>query len=291
MEKRQKRLKLLPLFLLLFLIGCTPKKVENTEQNKETINTTTLTNSVNQEEPESDKYSSDLPKFAVVIDDFGNFHEGMLDSLLVRFCELPEEVAFAVLPNLNYSTRVMNYSFDRGHDILIHVPMQPHNKNVNPGEIYITPDDDQITILTTLAQFHEQLPKAIGINNHMGSRATEDYKTMETVMSWCLSSNLFFVDSATTPKTVGYSTAKELGVPTVKRAIFLDVPNPTSMTVDKYITKMEKYKKSNRNIVVITHCSSKERRDNLQYFIDECEALGYELVPITHLLEKSEKPI
>ena len=54
---------------------------------------------------------------------------------------------------------------------------------------------------------------------------------------------------------------------------------------------MKKYFEANRDILVITHASSLERRDNLQYFITEAQKIGYKLVPVSEYITISEQPI
>lgn len=62
----------------------------------------------------------------------------------------------------------------------------------------------------------------MGINNHMGSRFTRDGRAMGDFMTLVRGSGLFFVDSLTSPASVGYSLAREMGVKTGRRQVFLD---------------------------------------------------------------------
>jgi len=56
----------------------------------------------------------------------------------------------------------------------------------------------------------------------MGSLFTEDRRKMKIVLGALKRRHLFFVDSRTTPESVGYDLARELGVPAAKRTVFLD---------------------------------------------------------------------
>ena len=62
----------------------------------------------------------------------------------------------------------------------------------------------------------------VGVNNHMGSRFTAYRPGMETVLKQFRARGLLFLDSRTTPQTVGDQIAQELGVPSVARNVFLD---------------------------------------------------------------------
>src|SRR5258708_13220472 len=62
----------------------------------------------------------------------------------------------------------------------------------------------------------------VGVNNHMGSRFTAFKPGMETTLRLFKARGLLFLDSRTTPETVGDQLAQELGGPSVARNVFLD---------------------------------------------------------------------
>ena len=66
---------------------------------------------------------------------------------------------------------------------------------------------------------------AIGMNNHMGSAATADPKLMTYLMTALQEKHLFFLDSRTIGKSVAGKIAKEQGVRSLDRHIFLDDSN------------------------------------------------------------------
>ena len=67
-----------------------------------------------------------------------------------------------------------------------------------------------------------QIPAAIGMNNHQGSKASADQAVMSAVARVLKDEGKFFVDSRTTVETIGETTMKIFGVPTARRNIFLD---------------------------------------------------------------------
>ncbi len=295
MGKKRKVVLYLMLFVMfLSFSACNDKK--KTEEVKENVildpliyhDNNILSDTLNIEVLDKD-YTN--PRLSIIIDDFGNYNNFMLDSLLVKFGELPKEVSFAILPNLSYSEFVMEYFQYDNRELLLHAPLEPQNSKINAGEVVINSEDDAITIINKMNEFHAQLPYISGVNNHMGSKATESPEVMSAILEWCQTNNLYFIDSATTSKSVAFALAQEFGVPSAKRDIFLDVPNPTKETVENYLVKMKKYFEANRDILVITHASSLERRDNLQYFITEAQKIGYKLVPVSEYITISEQPI
>jgi polysaccharide deacetylase 2 family uncharacterized protein YibQ len=75
---------------------------------------------------------------------------------------------------------------------------------------------------TTFARNLAVVPMAIGINNHMGSLFTENEAAMRALLEIVRANNLFFLDSITSSKSVGYDLARSMGVKTARRHIFLD---------------------------------------------------------------------
>jgi polysaccharide deacetylase 2 family uncharacterized protein YibQ len=73
-----------------------------------------------------------------------------------------------------------------------------------------------------LASHWAAVPYAIGLNNHEGSKATEDPALMAVVAGFLKEKDAFFLDSVTTNKSVVPAAAKAAGIPWAKRRIFLD---------------------------------------------------------------------
>lgn len=155
-------------------------------------------------------------RLAILLDDAGQ----SLD-LVDRAAKLPEQVAFAVLPFLPKSSESAS-AFDRaGHEVWLHLPMEASGgENPGPGAVRVdmTPDDVRRTVHSAL----NSVPHAVGVNNHMGSRATADLRTMTWVMQELSARDVAFLDSRTTVDTVAESAARAQGVPTGRRHVFLD---------------------------------------------------------------------
>ncbi len=287
MEKIRKVTFVLSIILIVFLSACNNKKAEEKQKIDPMLKSGTEEDTLLVQETIDDleeEVNENFPKLSVIIDDFGNYNNFMLDSLLVKFDQLPTEVAFAILPNLPYSEFVMEYFQNTDRELLLHTPMEPLNDKINAGDLVIESKDDAITIINKLNSMYGQLNKVVGLNNHMGSRATADSEVMTSVLQWCKENNLFFVDSATINNSLAYDLALELEVPTAKRSMFLDVPDASIETVDKYLSKLSKYSEEGKDILVITHASTLQRQTSLYYFLEQASQLGYKLVPLSKFL-------
>ncbi|MEW5764592.1 MAG: divergent polysaccharide deacetylase family protein [Acidobacteriota bacterium] len=156
---------------------------------------------------------------AVVLDDVGQ----SLDLAEAASGRLPAPVTFAVIPFLPASESSARLLHGRGFPVILHAPMEP----LGPRRWRATPG----TLLTGMAASEverillrdiEAVPHAEGVNNHMGSRATQDADLMRVVMGVLKERGLYFLDSRTSPLTVAHEAAREAGVPSASRAVFLD---------------------------------------------------------------------
>ncbi|MFC0270533.1 divergent polysaccharide deacetylase family protein [Metabacillus herbersteinensis] len=161
---------------------------------------------------------------AIVIDDFGNGMKGTEDIL-----SLPIPLTVAVMPFLSTTERDANLAFQKGHEVIIHLPMEPlHGKKswLGPGAITTDLSDEEIKRRVTKAI--DAVPHAVGMNNHMGSKVTADERVMRIILSICQERGLYYLDSKTNGKSVVPKVAKELGVPFLENELFFDEQYTTS---------------------------------------------------------------
>lgn len=157
------------------------------------------------------------PRVALIIDDMG-YHQEIGDQLLA----LDLNLTFSFLPDGPHTNEQKKKAKDMGREILIHLPMEPKSDTWNPGPSALLANDPAETIQTKMQHLLATLPEARGANNHMGSRFTEDAESMRVVMTALKQRSLFYVDSFTTPGSRGLTVARQEGIPTARRHIFLD---------------------------------------------------------------------
>jgi polysaccharide deacetylase 2 family uncharacterized protein YibQ len=155
---------------------------------------------------------------AVIIDDVGHNH-----SAARPFIEMDFPVALSVLPGRPFSSNLASEAAERGKTILLHLPMEPVGyPEVDPGPGAILLSQSSREIREVLEKDIASIPGIVGVNNHMGSRATSDPRVMKAVLDLIDEKGLFFIDSRTTPETIALNLARELGVPSARRDVFLD---------------------------------------------------------------------
>jgi len=163
----------------------------------------------------ADRHSS--AKVAIIIDDMGYHHDvgkGML--------ALELDLTFSFLPHAPFTKELEEEAYQSGKAILLHLPLEPKSSEWDPGQGALYLEDDRLTHQHILDTNLLQVPHATGVNNHMGSRYTEDESAMIELMEMLQKRQLYFIDSYTTPDTLGYQKAKEGGLPTSRRHVFLD---------------------------------------------------------------------
>ena len=126
----------------------------------------------------------------------------------------------------------------RGHEIFVHLPMEPIGSPY-PGPNAILVDLDPAELQHRITWAFDRVPLATGVNNHMGSRATSDPETMLTVLREVRRRGLEFVDSRTSPMSVGDGLAAQLGIPHAARDVFLD-NNPTADAIQHMLAGAER---------------------------------------------------
>ncbi len=154
---------------------------------------------------------------AIVFDDAG----GSL-AHVEAIIAIGRPVTVAVLPFLAHSDEVARRARAAGLEVLVHLPLEPDDPGRDPGPGSITVAMSDAEIRQAVRAALAAVPGAVGMNNHMGSRATADRRVMRAVLQAARDAGAFFLDSYTTPHSVVREVAAELGVRTATRAIFLD---------------------------------------------------------------------
>ncbi len=160
-------------------------------------------------------------RVAIVLDDWGfnRSHCKYLKTLGVP-------VAPAVMPNLQYSKDIIECAIAAGQEPMLHLPLEPYvNKDIYPRGYILTTWMSQKEVLKLLRKILSEYPGIVGVNNHMGSKATENKPMMMTIINELKKHNLFFVDSVTSVHSICPAVAKDVGIPFTRRDVFLDNRN------------------------------------------------------------------
>jgi len=225
---------------------------------------------------------TDQPILAIIIDDFGQYDGPLLEA----FNRLPVEVTFAVLPGLPFTDTVVEKATSIGREVIVHIPMEADIVSPSPGAKVITADLSSREIYNRVQDFFIEIPLAIGANNHMGSRITQNRTLMRAVLRYFVEKDIFFVDSRTTPNTVAREIAEEMGVAFAERDLFLDAPENSDEVLEERINDLQRLLVTQGRALVITHCFDRGRLTRLIQFIEEAERMGFVLVPVSKFVDR-----
>ncbi|WP_088072875.1 divergent polysaccharide deacetylase family protein [Gottfriedia luciferensis] len=163
-------------------------------------------------------FAQENHKVAIVIDDFGNNMKGTEQML-----SLPIPLTIAVMPFLPSTKKDATTAHEKGYEVIIHLPMEPKRGKASwlgPNAITTNLSDKEIRKRVLAAI--DDVPYAIGMNNHMGSKATSDERVMRIVLTVCKERGLFFLDSKTNYSSIVSKIANELSVPVIENKLFFD---------------------------------------------------------------------
>lgn len=155
---------------------------------------------------------------AIIIDDMGSSLQE-----LQALTSINAPLTFSIIPGLAKSREVAEAAHGKDHEVMIHMPMEPKDypkRRLEKNGLLLSESDDEIQ--SQVKEYLRTIPYAVGANNHMGSHFTEDERKMQDVLQILKGKGLFFVDSMTTPRSVGQKLAREMGMRTAARNVFLD---------------------------------------------------------------------
>ncbi|MEP4380693.1 MAG: divergent polysaccharide deacetylase family protein [Alphaproteobacteria bacterium] len=213
------------------------------------------------------------PMIAVVIDDMG------LDrARSERTIALPAPLTLAYLAYADNLDRQTDAARGAGHELLVHVPMEP-GPGADPGPhallTGLAPAEFDRRVDWNLSQF----TRFVGINNHMGSKATSHRPSMTAVMTKLRDRGLLFLDSRTSGATVAYAEAERQGVPALQRDVFLD-HDPSPIAVRAALDQVEAVARRQGHAIAIGHPRD-ATIDALAEWLPDVRARGFALVPVS----------
>ena len=157
-------------------------------------------------------------KIILVIDDFGYRNDSVSDG----FLRLNVPITCAIIPGHSQSSHFATKAIAAGQEVIIHMPMESTLNTPGEDEYKLKSGMTSEEIEWRMNEVLKEMPEAVGMNNHQGSKATTDGKVMSVVGSVLKKHEKYFLDSRTVSNTVGEKTMRHLGVPTARRHVFLD---------------------------------------------------------------------
>lgn len=215
-------------------------------------------------------------KLALVIDDFGLTMEGVSELM-----GIDRPLTFAILPYHAYSAAIARQAVANNKQVMLHLPMEPlGGERMETSTILTTMSDEQIRVKTREALV--AVPEIIGVNNHQGSKATSDARVMKAALSVIREKGIFFVDSRTSPASVAYQTAQNMGIRSVENDHFIDNSSDVN-AIKEQLRVAGRLAVQHGNAVAIGHI-----RPNtviaIKAMISELDDMGVKLIFVSELV-------
>ena len=213
------------------------------------------------------------PAIAIVIDDLGPNVDGTR-----RAIALPKNVTLSFLPYGDDTRTLVRMAERAGHQVIVHVPMEPEGPE-DPGPMALRTDLPVSTNLARLDWALSRVPGHAGINNHMGSRFTQDTAALIPVMEHLAGHVGFFLDSRTTPHSLVIPIARAFGIASAGRDVFLDDAQRGSY-VENQLAETERVARETGVAIAIGHPHD-VTLSALKVWTARVRDRGYRLIPLS----------
>ena len=222
---------------------------------------------------------TDGAMIAVIIDDVG------LNAARTRATiDLPRPLTLSFLPYGVYAEPLALEARQAGHEVMLHLPMQPEDAAENPGPKPLRVGLSQAELADRLTWYLDHLSGYVGVNNHMGSRFTQDSDGMALVMRELRRRGLLFVDSVTHSRSVALKTARRMGVPSLARDIFLD-NTIDARHIAARLAEVEEIARRTGQAIAIGH-PHWATVEALERWLPTLRDKGFTLVPVSAILRR-----
>lgn len=176
------------------------------------------------------------PKIAILVGDLGL----SVPASNAAIDRLPPEVTLAFAPYAEDLQSWIAKARTIGHEVILQVPMEPIDYPVNnPGPHALMLSAGIKENLNRLEWMLSRVQGYVGVTNYMGSKFTTSASDMRPILQQIRDRGLLFVDSKSSPQSLGPQIARELRIPRATNNRFID--NEASRTaIDARLEELER---------------------------------------------------
>lgn len=229
---------------------------------------------------------TDRPRLALIVDDFGY----SFGPTAREFLEMDAVLTVSVMPGLRHSREVAEKAAAEGKRFLVHLPMEPieyprHDPGF--GALFVEQKDVEIRNLVDVAL--DDLVGAVGVNNHMGSRAMQDPRVVRIVLEEVGARGLFFLDSKTVAGNTPRVLADSIGIACLENDLFWDTGYDEKEEILAKLERLAQIALARGSAIGIGH-PRPVALEALREKLPEFDELGIVLVPIADLVPGTSSP-
>jgi polysaccharide deacetylase 2 family uncharacterized protein YibQ len=199
------------------------------------------------EKEEEEAVPPPLPgnRVAIIIDDMGDSLEALQEIL-----DLGQPVTISILPLSAHAEETARIAHENGLEVMLHLPGESLNHQEGNNAIggLIKSGMPEQDVRSLVEESLTRVPYVEGVNNHMGSRITQEEPVMRPILDLLKSRGLYFLDSRTTAESIAFDLARKMGLRTAYRNVFLDSPVGVDFSRQKMIDLFRFSQKTGRAI-------------------------------------------
>ena len=217
------------------------------------------------------------PAIALVIDDKGYDRDNS-----ARAVGLLAAVTLSHLPTAPDVARQVRGAWLRGHDVMLHLPIEAADHRAGPAERSCRSRRSMMSCSHGLRRCCAGSGGYIGVNNHQGSRFSRDRERMGIVLRELRRRRMFFLDSRTSGGSIGAGVVRGIGLAHASRDVFLD-HDPSRHEIHERIRDAEAIALSTGRAIVIAHPRT-AAMDLVEPWLAALARDGIRLVPVAAVL-------
>ncbi len=231
--------------------------------------------------PEKQKAPESPYRVALVIDDIGENYRTFKE---LQALGVP--ITYAILPFQTCSVKIADAIRASGcGEIILHLPLEPwHSENHSINHGTLRTDMTREVLLGQLEKNIKAVPHIAGVSNHMGSKFTEDRDKMGLLLETLKEKELYFLDSRTSKKTVGYGLAREMLLKTARRDLFLDSTHDQHFVETQLQKILPLAQRKGGKLVIIGH-PHQYTISALKQYLPALKQQGVAVVPLSELVQ------
>ena len=226
--------------------------------------------------PSSDEGNPDGPQIAIVVGGLGVSATATANAL----SKLPGAVTFAFTPYGNDLDLLVSQAREKGHEVLLQVPMEPHDFPDNdPGPQTLLSSLSADQNVDRLHWLFSRMQGYVGIVNFMGARFTASDHALAPVLRELSKRGLIYVDDGSSPRSQAGQIAGANKLPYAKADVVIDA-TPSAVEIDNALKRLETLARG-RGVVVGYSSALPASIDRIAKWAKSAKGRGIVLVPVT----------
>ena len=200
--------------------------------------------------------------------------------------ELPEEVTLAFAPYADGLLDWMSKSRNRGHELLMQLPMEPFdypNNDPGPRTLLVkapwTANEDKLHWLLS------RMTNYVGVVNYLGARYSASPEALGSLFNELRNRGLMYVDDGSTPLSRAGEVALDKKLPFAQSSLVIDSVL-TEEDIDARLLELEGLARDKGTVIGVASAFP-ITIDRLVRWAKDADRRGVKLIPITSTLDRS----